>query len=190
MPYGATEADLRAHFSGVGAPSQIVIPVDRETGRPRGSPVGSSTGPWPRRPSAVQQPFMGRSLGERSQAARAARWRIPAERRRSRRLPSGRRVLTERRRRPAGRGRWAAPAASVPVGLHARCPAPGRNFGPPKKKSAQSEKLGEQNAAQRPDPDALLRPHGRALRRRTTWSSRCRFDDPASSAAEEDKDEE
>ena len=36
MPYGATEADLRAHFSGVGAPSQIVIPVDRETGRPRG----------------------------------------------------------------------------------------------------------------------------------------------------------
>ena len=36
MPYGATEADLRAHFSTVGAPSQIVIPVDRETGRPRG----------------------------------------------------------------------------------------------------------------------------------------------------------
>ena len=36
MPYGATEADLRAHFSGVGPPSQIVIPVDRETGRPRG----------------------------------------------------------------------------------------------------------------------------------------------------------
>src|SRR4026209_1550595 len=36
MPYGATEADLRAHFSGVGEPSQIVIPVDRETGRPRG----------------------------------------------------------------------------------------------------------------------------------------------------------
>ena len=36
MPYGATEADLRAHFSRVGEPSQVVIPVDRETGRPRG----------------------------------------------------------------------------------------------------------------------------------------------------------
>ena len=36
MPYGATEADLRAHFSQVGQPSQVVLPVDRETGRPRG----------------------------------------------------------------------------------------------------------------------------------------------------------
>jgi len=36
MPYGATDADLRSHFAQVGEPSQIVIPVDRETGRPRG----------------------------------------------------------------------------------------------------------------------------------------------------------
>ena len=36
MPYGATDTDLRGHFSTVGAPSNIVIPVDRETGRPRG----------------------------------------------------------------------------------------------------------------------------------------------------------
>ena len=36
LPYSATEADLREHLSGVGAPSQIVLPVDRETGRPRG----------------------------------------------------------------------------------------------------------------------------------------------------------
>src|SRR5215468_639104 len=36
MPYGATEADLRSHFSQVGQPSQVVLPVDRETGRPRG----------------------------------------------------------------------------------------------------------------------------------------------------------
>jgi len=36
MPYGATEADLRSHFASVGEPSQVVIPVDRETGRPRG----------------------------------------------------------------------------------------------------------------------------------------------------------
>lgn len=36
LPYTATEADLREHLSSVGAPSQVVLPVDRETGRPRG----------------------------------------------------------------------------------------------------------------------------------------------------------
>ena len=36
LPYAANEADLREHLSSVGAPSQIVLPVDRETGRPRG----------------------------------------------------------------------------------------------------------------------------------------------------------
>ncbi|MGE3401754.1 MAG: RNA recognition motif domain-containing protein [Vicinamibacterales bacterium] len=36
LPYGATEADLRAHFAPVADPSHVVMPVDRETGRPRG----------------------------------------------------------------------------------------------------------------------------------------------------------
>ncbi len=36
LPYGATEAELRAHFGQIGEPSQVVMPVDRETGRPRG----------------------------------------------------------------------------------------------------------------------------------------------------------
>ena len=36
LPYAANEADLREHLSSVGAPTQIVLPVDRETGRPRG----------------------------------------------------------------------------------------------------------------------------------------------------------
>jgi RNA recognition motif-containing protein len=36
LPYGATEADLRAHFASVAEPSHVVMPVDRETGRPRG----------------------------------------------------------------------------------------------------------------------------------------------------------
>jgi cold-inducible RNA-binding protein len=36
LPYSATEADLREHLSSVGAPASIVLPVDRETGRPRG----------------------------------------------------------------------------------------------------------------------------------------------------------
>ncbi len=36
LPYQATEDDLRGHFSQVGAPTQIVRPLDRETGRARG----------------------------------------------------------------------------------------------------------------------------------------------------------
>lgn len=36
LPYSATEADLREYFSAVAPPSSIAVPVDRETGRPRG----------------------------------------------------------------------------------------------------------------------------------------------------------
>lgn len=36
LPYSATEADLRALFSEVAEPQQVVLPTDRETGRPRG----------------------------------------------------------------------------------------------------------------------------------------------------------
>jgi RNA recognition motif-containing protein len=36
LPYSATEAELREHLSSVGEPLSIVLPVDRETGRPRG----------------------------------------------------------------------------------------------------------------------------------------------------------
>jgi cold-inducible RNA-binding protein len=36
LPYSASEAELREHLSPVGEPSQIVLPTDRETGRPRG----------------------------------------------------------------------------------------------------------------------------------------------------------
>ena len=36
LPYTASEAELREHLSSVGEPAQIVLPTDRETGRPRG----------------------------------------------------------------------------------------------------------------------------------------------------------
>jgi cold-inducible RNA-binding protein len=36
LPYAANEAELREHLLSVGAPTQVVLPVDRETGRPRG----------------------------------------------------------------------------------------------------------------------------------------------------------
>jgi RNA recognition motif-containing protein len=36
LNYTTTEADLRTYFGSVAPPSQVVLPVDRETGRPRG----------------------------------------------------------------------------------------------------------------------------------------------------------
>jgi RNA recognition motif-containing protein len=36
LSYSTTEAELRTYFGGVAPPSQVVLPVDRETGRPRG----------------------------------------------------------------------------------------------------------------------------------------------------------
>jgi cold-inducible RNA-binding protein len=36
LPYGASEADLRAHLAAVAEPAHVAMPVDRETGRPRG----------------------------------------------------------------------------------------------------------------------------------------------------------
>jgi RNA recognition motif-containing protein len=36
LSYSTTEADLRSYFGAVAPPSQVVLPVDRETGRPRG----------------------------------------------------------------------------------------------------------------------------------------------------------
>jgi RNA recognition motif-containing protein len=36
LPYSATEVDIRQHFGTIGDPLQIVIPTDRDTGRPRG----------------------------------------------------------------------------------------------------------------------------------------------------------
>ena len=65
MPYGATEADLRTHFGAVGDPSQVVIPVDRNTGRPRGFAFVEYQDKALAEQAIAkfnQQPFMGRTL--------------------------------------------------------------------------------------------------------------------------------
>jgi cold-inducible RNA-binding protein len=76
LPYGASEADLRAHFAPVAAPSHIVMPVDRETGRPRGFAFVE----FAERAIAEQviekfnaQPFMGRNLAVSEARAREDR---------------------------------------------------------------------------------------------------------------------
>jgi cold-inducible RNA-binding protein len=76
LPYGASEADLRAHFSAIAEPSHIVMPVDRETGRPRGFAFVEFT----ERSVAEQviqkfdaQPFQGRNLAVSEARAREDR---------------------------------------------------------------------------------------------------------------------
>jgi RNA recognition motif-containing protein len=36
LPYDATEAELRAHFAAIGPLSYLSLPIDRDTGKPRG----------------------------------------------------------------------------------------------------------------------------------------------------------
>ena len=76
LPYGATEADLRAHFAPVAEPSHIAMPVDRETGRPRGFAFVE----FADRALAEQviqkfdaQPFQGRNLAVSEARAREDR---------------------------------------------------------------------------------------------------------------------
>ena len=76
LPYGASEADLRAHFAVVAEPSHVVMPVDRETGRPRGFAFVE----FADRDVAEQviqkfnaQPFQGRNLAVSEARAREDR---------------------------------------------------------------------------------------------------------------------
>lgn len=76
LPYQATEDDLRLHFSAVGEPTQIVRPLDRETGRARGFAFVE----YPDRESAEAaikqfdgQLFMGRPLAVSEARAREDR---------------------------------------------------------------------------------------------------------------------
>lgn len=141
MPYGATEADLRAHFAAVGNPSHIVIPVDRDTGRPRGFAFVEFLDRGLAEQAITrfnQQPFMGRSLSVSEARPREER-------------PGG-----FSGPRPGGGGGFGGPRPGGPGGgfggprpggfAPAGPPAggaPNRNFGPPKKKGGANDKRWE-----------------------------------------------
>jgi RNA recognition motif-containing protein len=143
MPYGATDADLRTHFGAVGAPSQIVIPVDRETGRPRGFAFVEYLDRAMAEAAIAkfnQQPFMGRSLSVSEARPREAGGAGGGGFR-----PAGGGFGGPRPPgggfggpRPMGGG----PGGFRPGGPPGAAPGPQR-FGPPKKKSASSEKRWE-----------------------------------------------
>ena len=135
LPYSATEAELREHLSSVGEPTSVVLPVDRETGRPRGFAFVD----YADRAVAEeairkfdQQPFKGRGLA------------VSEARPREERGPGGPRPGGFGGPRPGGGFGGPRPAGGGPGGYGGGAPRPGgvgsgpgtgapkpnRNFGP------------------------------------------------------------
>ena len=147
MPYGATEADLRTHFTAVAPPSQVVVPVDRETGRPRGFAFVEFLD-RAHAEEAInrfnQQPFMGRPLSVSEARPREAGGGGAGGGFR----PSGGGGGFGGAR-PPGAGGFGAPRppGGAPGGFRPGGPPgptiPGRNFGPPKRKSDSAQKRWE-----------------------------------------------
>ena len=93
LPYQATEEDLRTHFSQFGKPTQIVRPLDRETGRARGFAFVEFAGTRRRRGSHPVS-SMANSSGTSPRGERGAR----QERGRGPPRPPGRRFSGPRPR--------------------------------------------------------------------------------------------
>jgi cold-inducible RNA-binding protein len=187
LPYAASEAELREHLSSVGEPTQIVLPVDRETGRPRGFAFVD----YADREIAEeairrfnQQPFKGRPL-----AVSEAR---PREER-----PAGPRPGGFSGPRPGGPpGGFGGPR---PGGFAPRPADPGaagtprnRNFGPdapPKNKRKPPRKDSDRG----PKGPIKERPVGRLYDADEDWRAQdddVDVDDFATSAKDEDAGEE
>jgi RNA recognition motif-containing protein len=200
LPYAATEADLREHLAGVGEPTQVVLPMDRETGRPRGFAFVD----YADRAVAEeairrfnQQPFKGRPLAVSE--ARPREDRGPGGPR-----PggfSGPRPGGFSGPRPAGPGGFSGPR---PGGFAPRpdagggAPAGGtgrnRNFGPdapPKNKRKPPRKDSDRG----PRGPIKERPVGRLYDADEDWRASeedddLEIDDVATSAADDEADED
>jgi cold-inducible RNA-binding protein len=189
LPYTATEAELREHLSSVGEPTQVVLPTDRETGRPRGFAFVD----YADRSIAEeairrfnQQPFKGRPL-----AVSEAR---PREDR-----PPGPRPGGFSGPRPGAPGGFSPPRPPSSGGFSPRPADPGgapptrsRNFGPdapPKNKRKPPRKDSERG----PKGPIKERPVGRLYDADEDW--RAQEEDPevdnfATSAKDKDDDDQ
>jgi len=181
LPYTANEADLREHLSAVGAPMQVVLPMDRETGRPRGFAFVDYADRGVAEEAIRrfnQQPFKGRPLAVSE--ARPREDRGPGAPR-----PGG--YSTPRPGGPSGAGPGAPRPGGFsspprPSGFAPRTEAPGdpsgtrgRNFGPdapPKNKRKPPRKDGDRG----PRGPIKERPVGRLYDADEDW--RAQDEDP------------
>ncbi len=117
LPYTATEVELREHLSAVAQPTQVFLPIDRATGKPRGFAFVE----FPEREQAEEaiRRFNGQSFKGRPLAVSEARARdeAPAPRPSAPYSPG-----------PGGGGFGGGMGAPGGAGGGAR---PQRNFGPP-----------------------------------------------------------
>jgi cold-inducible RNA-binding protein len=147
LAYSTTEADLRTYFSAVAPPSQVVLPVDRETGRPRGFAFVEFID-RAHAEQAIQrfngQPFNGRPLAVSE--ARAREERGPGAPPRAGGYSSGPRPGGGFAPRPPG-SFGARPFEGGGSSAPGSVPGRSRNFGPDAKPqrggSAKSKKKGD-----------------------------------------------
>ena len=190
LPYSANEADLREHLSSVGEPAQVVLPTDRETGRPRGFAFVDYNDREVAEEAIRrfnQQPFKGRPL-----AVSEAR---PREDR-----PPGPRPGGFSGPRPGAPGGFGGPRAPGPGGFSPRPADPGagggaprsRNFGPdapPKNKRKPPRKDSDRG----PKGPIKERPVSKLYDVDEDWRSEpddVETDDIATAAKEEEADDE
>ncbi len=189
LPYAASEAELREHLSGVGAPAQVVLPVDRETGRPRGFAFVDYTDRAVAEEAIRrfnQQPFKGRPLA------------VSEARPREERGPGGPRPGGFSGPRPGAPGGFSGPR---PGGFAPRTDstggAPGsprsRNFGPdapPKNKRKPPRKDSDRG----PRGPIKERPVGRLYDADEDWRAAdddlADIDNVATSAKDDEKEKE
>ena len=134
LSYSTTEADLRAYFGTVAAPSHVVLPVDRDTGRPRGFAFVEFL--ERAQAEAAIQKFHGQVFNGRPLSVSEARARED-------RGPGGPRPGGPPGPRPGGFSPRPPPSFGGPRSFDAPPTAPtrNRNFGPDAKPQRGNQKL-------------------------------------------------
>lgn len=158
LSYATTEADLRAYFATVAPPSQVVLPVDRDTGRPRGFAFVE----FLERSQAEQaiQRFNGQVFNGRPLAVSEARARED-------RGPGGPRPGGPMGPRPGGGGFGGPrpPSFGGPRPFDPAAPAPprSRNFGPDAKPQRGGSAKAKKKESERPRGPIPLKSTGRSF---------------------------
>ena len=156
LSYSTTEADLRAYFGTVAPPSQVVLPVDRETGRPRGFAFVE----FADRAQAEQaiQKFNGQVFNGRPLAVSEARARED-------RGPSGPRPGGFSGPRPGGFAPRPPGSFGAPRPFDPNAPAPprSRNFGPDAKPQRGPNAKAKKKEAERPRGPIPMKVTGRSF---------------------------
>lgn len=186
LSYATTEADLRAYFGTVAPPSQVVLPVDRETGRPRGFAFVE----FLERSQAEQaiQKFNGQVFNGRPLAVSEARARED-------RGPGGPRPGGPMGPRPGGFGGPRPPSFGGPRPFDPAAPAPprNRNFGPDAKPQRGGSAKAKKKEAERPRGPIPLKSTGRSFTlddADSTDDTLPDIDDFATSRSDADKDKD